>query len=256
MLKKPRVVVILPTYNERENIGPALRDIQQATRNINKQYQITFLVVDDRSPDGTGAVVKTLQKKDRRIILLSGPKKGLGKAVIRGLRYAMGTLRADIVITDEADLAYEAKHIPYALRKIAEGFDLVVASRHVPKGEVKGWSASRKLNHWVANYFFATFVAGVSQVHDHNGAFRAVRVKNVLEKVPLASLPRGFGFFNYWLFKLTQVTSRVHEFPVTYHFRTRGESKVSFNLKYLSDYSRDVKEYIYLCFQIRRELMQ
>lgn len=128
MFKKQRVVIILPTYNEAENIRPALADIKKSTRYLIKRYQIHILVVDDRSPDGTGAIVKALGKEDKRILLLSGPKQGLGRAVVRGLRYAMGKLKADIVITDEADLAYDAKHIPYALRKLAGGFDLAVAS--------------------------------------------------------------------------------------------------------------------------------
>jgi dolichol-phosphate mannosyltransferase len=253
MLKKPKVVIILPTYNEVENIEAAITDITQSIKTINNKYLFTILVVDDRSPDGTAKIVQELGRKDKRLLLLSGPKAGLGKAMIRGLKYALKTLKADIVISDEADLAYEGKHIPYALKKIDEGFDLVVASRHVPEGETKGWSYSRKFNHWMANYFFASLVAGVSSVHDHNGAFRAVRVKNVLEKVKLEDLPKGFGFFNYWLFKLTQLTDKIHEFPVTYHFRVRGESKVSFNPKYFLTYLRDVKEYIGLCFLIRFE---
>lgn len=244
--------MIIPTYNEFENIQNALADIKKSTRHLNG-YHLVILVVDDNSPDGTGTIVKKLQKKDKNIYLLTGPRRGLGWAVTRGIRYAIDKLKADIVITNEADLAYDAKYIGYMLNKISQGFDLVVASRHVSKGQVKGWSLSRKINHWVANTFFAKWIAGVHQVNDHNGALRAVRVKNVLDAIPLKGLPKGFGFFNYWLFKLTQVTSNIHEFPVVYRFRTRGESKVSFNPKYVSSYLRDVVEYIQLSFRIRAE---
>lgn len=245
--------MIVPTYNEKENIERVIDSLTKIARKI-KNHRLMILVVDDSSPDGTAEIVKRLKSKNKNLFLSSGPKKGLGKAMIRGIAYAKDKLKADIVVSTEADFAYDSEIIPPAIMKIDEGFDLVVASRHVPGGSSRGWTASRKFHHFIANTLCATWLAGERKVKDHNGAFRAVRVKGVLDKLKLSSIPaRGFAFFNYSLFKLIGLTDKIYEFPVTYHFRTRGESKVSFNPKYIKTYLKDVWEYVYLCFLIRKE---
>ncbi|MEK7550876.1 MAG: glycosyltransferase [Patescibacteria group bacterium] len=248
-----RVVIIIPTYNEKENIEKLLLNHLNILKNKKDNY--LFLVVDDNSPDRTGEIVKEFSSKHKgKIQLLKGKRRGLGIAMTRGYLFALEKFKPDIVISTEADFAYDPKHISFSVDKIKEGYDVVVASRHIGIGKTKGWTLSRKLNHWVANQFFATWVAGVTEVYDHNGAFRAIRVKGVLGKLNLKKLKvSGFGFFNYSLFKLTQVTTKFYEFPVTYRFRTRGESKVSFNPKYFGTYLKDVFEYIKLSFKIRME---
>ena len=246
------VVHIIPTYNEKENIGLFLTALLKI-KHQDKRRRHLILVVDDNSPDGTGQLVRQFTLKHRFVYLLSGAKHGLGKAMIRGLVYAVKKLKADVVIPNEADFAFDPKYILPALKKIDQGYDVVVGSRHVGDGRTEGWTISRKINHWIANTLFATWVADVRQVSDHNGAFRAVRVKGVLDKLSFNNYPIGFGFFCYWLFKLTQVTDKFYELPVVYKFRTRGESKISFNPKYLGNYLRDIMEYIDLSFQIRRE---
>lgn len=249
------IVHLIPTYNEKENIGKMIEALQKIASKDKKRKHLV-LVVDDNSPDGTQSIVKAHQKKDKSIFLLRGEKHGLGKAMIRGLKYATQKLNADVVIPNEADFAFDPKHIPYMLNKIDKGIDVVVGSRHVGRGRTQGWTRNRKINHWVANKLFATWVAGVREVYDHNGAFRAIKVKGVLNQIDLDKMNiNGFGFFNYFLFKLTQVTDKFHEFPVTYKFRTTGESKVSFNPKYFRTYLRDVAEYIKLSFKIRLEKM-
>ncbi len=247
-----RVVHVIPTYNEKENIELLLQQLLKIAKSDNKRQHL-ILVVDDNSPDGTGGLVKQWLKKDKRIYLSSGYKQGLGKAMIRGLKMAMDKLKANVVVPNEADFAFDPKYILPALKKIDQGYDVVVGSRHVGKGKTQGWTINRQINHWVANTLFATWVAGIDEVYDHNGAFRAVRVKGVLDRLNFKNYPTGFGFFCYWLYKLTQVTSKFYELPVTYRFRTRGESKVSFNPRYVGGYLHDVWEYIRLAFTIRRE---
>ena len=174
--------------------------------------------------------------------------------MIKGYLYSLENLKPEIVVSTEADFAYDPKYIPEAINKVKEGFDVVVGSRHVGIGKTEGWTISRKLNHWVANKLFATWVAGVREVYDHNGAFRAIRVHGILDKIDLRKIkPSGFGFFSYFLFKLTQITEKIYELPVIYRFRTKGESKVSFNPKYLMIYLHDIFEYILLSFKIRLE---
>lgn len=250
---KQIVVNVIPTYNEREIIEKMISKLTQIAQE-NPTYQFKTLIVDDNSPDGTGLIVKSLMRRNKDLYLLSGPKEGLGHAMVRGINYATGDLKADIIITNEADFSFNPDLIPLMLRKIEDGQDLVIANRHKKGGNTKGWTWERKLNHWIANYFFATLVASNHTVTDHNGAFRAVKVKGVLDKIDLNKLnTRGFGFFNYILFRLTKITEKYCEIPATYKFRTVGESKVSFNPKYISTYIRDVVEYIKICLRIRVE---
>ncbi len=246
------VVNVIPTYNEKESIAKMIFSINKSVKN-NPKYIFKTLIVDDKSPDGTAAIVKKLKKKNKQsLYLISHSKEGLGKAMIRGILYAMNELNADIVITNEADFSYNPNKIPFMLKKIEEGFDIVVASRHTLGGATQGWTVMRKLNHFIANYFFATLIAGNFITSDHNGAFRAIRVKGVLDKIDLRNMNvRGFAFFNYSLFRLTKISKKYYEFPIKYKFRTVGESKVSFNPKYIKTYFRDVLEYIYLCLRCR-----
>ena len=253
-----KVINIIPTYNEKENIGlmlEALVEIAKAT----PKYEFMTLVVDDDSPDGTSEIVKKHMKKDKSVHLITGPKKGLGYALIRGYQYAMEEMGADVIIPNDCDFSFEPKRIPDLLKKIDEGYDVVVASRHVGKGGTEGWSAFRKLNHWVSNVFFATYVAGIKEVKDHNGNFKAIRIKGVLDKVPLAKLlqgekVKGFGFQAYILYELSKHTEKFCEVPVIFKFRVRGETKIG--KKYLKSYLRDIFEYMKLSVIIRLERNQ
>ena len=244
---------MIPTYNEIENIDKLLSDLSLRQKK-SKKHKIEVLIVDDNSPDGTGEVVKQYQNKNKWIYLLTGKKKGLGSAMIRGYKYALGQLKPDVIVTNEADFAFDFKHLNYMLGSLEKGNDVVVGSRHVGVGKTSGWTVSRRLNHWVANTIFATWVAGVGEVYDHNGAFRAIRVKGVLDKINFDLLKtKGFAFFFYFLYETAKVTNKFDEFPVIYRFRQRGESKVSFNIKYIKTYIRDVFEYMSHAIKIRFE---
>ena len=257
-MPKKRVVNIIATYNEKENIGLMLEALQKIAKE-NPKYDFKHLVVDDLSPDGTGEIAKKYQKKDSNIHLITGPKKGLGYALIRGYQYAQKKLGADVIVPNDCDFSFEPKRTIDLLKKIDEGYDVVVGSRHVGKGGTEGWSFFRKLNHWISNVFFATYVAGITEVKDHNGNFKAIRVKNVLDKVPLEKMlkegkVKGFGFQAYILYELSKVTDKFNEVPVVFKFRTRGEAKIG--KKYLKSYSRDVFEYMKLAVLVRLERSQ
>lgn len=250
-----RVVHILPTYNEKENIGLMLEALLRLAQK-NPKHDFQILVVDDNSPDGTAAIVKEYAKKNPSIHLITGPKKGLGLALIRGYQHAVEKLRAEVIIPNDCDFSFHPKNIPLLITKIEKGFDVVVASRHVGQGKTEGWSLFRRINHWVSNTLLAALVAGIRQVKDHNGNFKAIRVRGVLEKVPLDKLLkkikiRGFAFQPYILYELSKATDKFCEVPVVFKFRERGEAKIG--KKYLKSYLRDVVEYVKLCFLIRLE---
>ena len=258
MANKLKVVNIIPTYNEKENIGLMLEALGKIAK-ANPKYQFAHLVVDDESPDGTGEIAKKYQKKDKAVELITGPKKGLGHALLRGYQYAMDKMKADVIIPNDCDFSFEPKKIADLLKKIDEGFDVVVASRHVGGGGTEGWSTFRRLNHWMSNILFATYVAGITEVKDHNGNFKAIRVKGVLDQVPLKTLLekvkiRGFVIQTYILYELSKHTKKFAEVPVVFKFRTRGEAKIS--KKYLRSYLRDVLEYMKLCVFMRIERSQ
>ena len=247
------VVNIIPTYNEKENIGRML-EVLSGIAKKNPKYKFIHLVVDDKSPDGTAQIVKDWMKKNKDVKLIEGKRVGLGEALIRGYKYAEDELAADVIIPNDCDFSFEPQKIPALLEKIDEGFDVVVASRHVGTGKTEGWSLFRTLNHFVANELFAWYIAGIKNVHDHNGNFKAIRVKGVLDKIPMNKLRiKGFGFQCYIIYRLSLVTDKFFEIPVTFTFRQAGETKISFNKRYLKTYVRDVFEYMSLCIKIRIE---
>ncbi len=241
---------LIPTYNEAENVVLLIPSLQKLYSK-NPKNEFTTVFVDD-SNDNTPKIINAFQKKDKSIKLITGPHRGLGAAVIFGYKYTLKNFKPDIVVTNEADFAYDHAKIPLMVKLIEQGFDVVVASRHVPGGTTMGWTWSRHLNHWAANTLFADWIARGNYVSDHNGAFRAIRVKGVLDQIKWKGFPTGFAFFNYLLFKLHQINPQFYEFPTVYSFRARGESKVSFNLKYLTSYLKNVGEYIWVCLKIRR----
>lgn len=234
------IVHIIPTFNEKENIRRMIEKIID----IGKKYpswKSQILVIDDHSPDGTAEVVKKLRIKDKNIHILLKRKEGLGKALIFGYDYAIRKLGADVVIPNDADFQWDPSDFPKLVAKIEEGFDVVVASRHISGGGVQGWNWFRKLNHDVSNSLLAWWVAGVREVKDHAGNFKAIRVKDVLDKVPLDRMKNsGFSFQLHILYELSKITDKFIEIPVIFKERKFGKSKIGFNRYYI----RDVLEYI------------
>ena len=220
----------------------------------NPRYNFSTLVVDDNSPDGTGELVTDYLNTHSNIYLLQGKKKGLGEALIRGYLFSMKVLKADIVVSNDADFQFDPLDIPLLLKKIDEGSDVVVASRHARGGGVEGWPTGRRVTHFIANNIFATNIAGLRQVTDHQGDFRAVRVAGILDRLDFEKIKSksiGYGFLNFMIFALSQTGATFTEVPIKFHWRELGETKVSFTPKYFKTFFRDTLEYIYLCVYIR-----
>lgn len=242
-----KIVHIIPTYNERENIGKMIEKINQISQNY-PDWKNEILVVDDHSPDGTAQVVKDYQKKFNNIHLKLKKKEGLGRALIAGYEFAVKNLKADIVIPNDADFQWNPEDFPKLVDKIKEGFDVVVASRHIPGGKVVGWNWFRKLNHEVSNTLLAWFVAGVHEVKDHAGNFKAIKVKGILDKVALSKMKNaGFSFQLHILYELGKTGAKFVEVPVIFCERKLGKSKIGFNRYYF----RDIIEYVRSSILIR-----
>jgi len=242
-----KIAHIIPTFNERENIDRMIEEIIQIGK-AHTKWRNEIIIIDDHSPDGTSDVVKEYQRKYPFIHLLLKKKEGLGKALIVGYDYAVKKLKVDVVVPNDADFQWNPADYPKLVKKIEEGYDVVVASRHIQGGGVEGWNWFRKLNHDVSNSLLAWFVSGVHEVKDHAGNFKAIRVRGVLEKVPLSKMKNsGFSFQLHILYELSKTGARFTEVPAVFRERRFGESKIGFNRYYL----RDVIEYVRSSFLIR-----
>lgn len=221
-----KVAVILPTYNERENILSILDALRDATSRI-AHYDFTFLVVDDNSPDGTQDLVRSYQKKHHDVVLLTGKKEGLGKALLRGLTYAVGKLRAEILVQIDADFSHDPASLPSFFDKLDHGADFVVGSRYIPGGSIpENWGIHRKIYSVIGNGV-VRFGLGYTSVHDWTGGYRAYK-KIFFERVRDELIPySGYVFQIAFLHKSIRGGAKVAEVPIKFTDRRFGHSKIA-----------------------------
>ncbi len=219
-----KIVIILPTYNEKENIGLMLRALQEQFANI--RHDMNILVVDDNSPDGTADIVRQEAARVSNIFLITGRKEGLGAAYIRGMKYAVGELRADAVMEMDSDFSHKPEDVPRLVAVIDKGADFVIGSRYVPGGKIPDdWSFLRRMNSRWGNVF-ARYVAGMYQVRDCTAGFRAIR-SSIINKIDPDTLKvKGYAFQISLLHEAILNHAKVVEVPVVFVDRTRGETKL------------------------------
>ena len=224
----PNILVVLPTYKERENIWRLIPELFSQFKKFPKHH-FQILVVDDNSPDGTGEEVKKAAKLPSyrgEIYLLTGKKQGLGAAYIRGFKYALNTLKADVVGEMDADFSHRPEELPKLVGQIDRGADFVIGSRYVRGGKVpKNWNLLRKANSRWGNRF-ARYIAGIDNVRDCTSGFRAIR-RQVLEKINLDKLKvRGYSFQMNLLYKAFVTGAKIKEVPINFQERTWGHTKI------------------------------
>jgi dolichol-phosphate mannosyltransferase len=218
-----KVVAVVPTYNERENIGPLIEALNDAADGLGHPFEI--LVCDDNSPDGTQDVIREMQTRYDNVRLLAGTKEGLGVAYARGLRYALDELHGDIIMHMDADFSHNPADLSRMIAKIDEGFDLVVGSRYVPGGRLsQEWGIVRKLISRVANSGIRV-IAGLGAIHDCTGGFRAYRA-TMLQHVDIEAAPRGYAVLTYLAYQSLMAGARATEIPITFSQRAEGDSKL------------------------------
>lgn len=233
-----KVVVILPTYNEKENIRSLLDAICSQVAGV-KNHSFSYLVVDDTSPDGTGDVVRAIQKKNHEVFLISGAKKGLGKALLRGMQYAVTSLHAELIVQMDADLSHDPAVIPSMIYSIDKGADFVVGSRYIPGGSIPdNWGIHRKIFSKVGNAI-VRFGLGYSSVHDWTGGFRTFHKKFVDSVGPEMASFSGYVFQIAFLHKSLKRGANVVEVPIQFLDRKYGKSKIA-----PSEYIRNVLAYV------------
>jgi dolichol-phosphate mannosyltransferase len=214
-----QALVIVPTYNECENIEHLVGQIRSQPGDIH------VLIVDDNSPDGTGALVEHLAAADSGVhVLHRSSKLGLGTAYKVGFGYGLRH-QYQYLCTMDADFSHDPASLPGLLEKAASGYDLVVGSRYVPGGRVVGSSAVRKFVSFIANWL-AHVILGVT-IRDCTAGFRCYR-RRVLEAIDLdAIFSSGYSFLIELAYYCQRAGFRTGETPITFTNRTQGASKIS-----------------------------
>ena len=217
-----QVAVIVPTYNERENIESLV------TQLLALPTGVRAIVVDDNSPDGTGAIADRLaEETDGRVeVIHRAGKLGLGTAYIAGFKHALAG-GADLICTMDADFSHNPRYIPAMVDKAGQGYDLVIGSRYVRGGGVSGCTLPRIFLSWAANAF-ARVMLGL-RAHDTTAGFRCYR-REVLAGMGLDEIKAsGYSFLIEMLYRVQQRGWQVGEVPIVFENRRLGTSKISRN---------------------------
>jgi len=219
-----RIVIVLPTYNEKDNIRPLIDSLQRQFAVI--PHEMSILVADDESPDGTAAAVREAMKEYSNLHLVSGKKAGLGTAYVRGMKYALDALGAEAVMQMDADFSHKVEDVPCLIAVLDEGADFVIGSRYVQGGKIPdNWGFVRVLMSRWGNRC-ARHIAGLSPVRDCTAGFRVIRA-SLLRGFNLDELKvQGYAFIVVLLSKAVYAHAIVKEVPVEFVDRARGTSKL------------------------------
>lgn len=211
--------IIIPTYNERENIAELCERVFKSN-----PADVGIIFVDDASPDGTAEEIAKFADRFPVRLIGRSAKLGLGTAYIEGFKVALAD-KADLIMEMDADLSHAPEDIPRMI-ETAKDADLVIGSRRVDGGKITGWDARRHFTSSAATGF-ARFVLGL-KTRDVTAGFRCYR-RQVLEKINLDKIKsNGYAFQEEMLFLVERLGFKVREIPVEFNDRARGKSKLSF----------------------------
>jgi len=229
-----RGLVIVPTYNERENVAKIIEAV------LAQDARLSVLIVDDGSPDGTGAIVDAIAATNERAhVLHRAMKMGLGTAYLAGFKWALERDYA-FVFEMDADFSHDPGHLPEFLRAIGNA-DLVLGSRYRDgKVTVVNWPMTRLMLSYAAN-IYARLVTGL-QLYDATGGFKCFR-RSVLESIDLSDVrSNGYAFQIEVSFRAWKKGFTIIEIPIVFTDRTEGESKMSKGI---------VREAIWMVWRLR-----
>ncbi len=228
-----RVLIVVPTYNERVNVPLLVPQV------LAQDPRINILIVDDSSPDGTGQLADELAAREPRVHVLHRElKEGLGKAYRAGFRWALDH-GYDLIFEMDADFSHDPKFLPEFLQA-AENADLVIGSRYKTGVNVINWPISRLLLSLGANYY-AKWITGLP-IEDSTGGFKCFRRK-VLEAIDLDRVrSNGYAFQIEMSFLAWKKGFRIREIPIVFTDRVEGQSKMS---------KRIVREAIWMVWWLR-----
>ncbi|XP_055372158.1 dolichol-phosphate mannosyltransferase subunit 1 [Condylostylus longicornis] len=224
MVNNNKYTILLPTYNEKDNLPIIIWLIVKYMDEGEYNYEV--IVIDDGSPDGTLEVAKDLQKiygEDKIVLRPREKKLGLGTAYIHGIKHATG----NFIIIMDADLSHHPKFIPQLIElQIFKRYDIVSGTRYRGSGGVYGWDFKRKLISRGANFLSQLLLR--PNASDLTGSFRLYK-KDVLEKLIASCVSKGYVFQMEMLVRARQFNYTIGEIPITFVDRVYGESKLGGN---------------------------
>ena len=234
-----KVVIIIPTYNEKGNIERLIEMLENDIFPKIKNHDMNILVADDYSPDQTAEVVKDLMKKWKNLDINQGERHGLGAAYVRAMTYAIEKMNAEVMFEMDADLSHDPNKIPDFLKKIDEGYDFVIGTRYSQGGSIPpNWGLSRKMFSVFGN-LLVRFILLKFSIHDWTGGFRALRKEVFLKEKNELDAFRGYTFQVSFLNKVVRDGYKVAEVPIHFTDRTLGRSKIV-----ASEYIIDLLKYV------------
>ena len=214
--------IVIPTYNEKENISPLVKEIFLLLPDIN------IIVVDDNSPDGTAATVEDLMTEYTNLSILKRPEKnGLGRAYIDGFKKLL--VRDDIenVITMDSDFSHNPKYLPQILEEI-KNYDLVIGSRYIKGGGITNWESWRRFLSKGGNFYVRMLLG--RKIYDWSSGFNCIRM-SALKKINLDKIKfYGYAFLSCLKYFLMKTGARIKEIPIIFEERRGGKSKMSGNI--------------------------
>ena len=214
------ILVIIPTYNERENVAFLISVI------FEYYPDISVLVVDDNSPDRTIEIIKDLQSKFPRLLFHERfNQRGFGKSYIDGFKKVLNDENHKIVVMMDADFSHDPKEISEMLKKLSEN-DLIVGSRYVKSGRIENWNWRRRLLSRFANFYVKTILA--MPIKDMTSGFMCFR-KDILKGIALDNLKSdGYAFLVELKYKIFKSGYKINEHHIVFTERREGQSKMSF----------------------------
>lgn len=222
-----RIAIINPTYNEKGNVERLIRILEEKIFPKIKNHELSIVIADDSSPDGTADEVKKLMKQWKNLHLSIGKKLGLGAAYLRAMTYAFEELNADVVFEMDADLSHDPEKIPDFIKKIEEGNDVVIGTRYSGGGSIPAnWPPQRKAFSIFGNIIVRLILMRFS-THDWTGGYRAIKREVFFKEKAQFTQYKGYTFQVAFLHKVLQDKFKVAEVPFGFTDRTLGRSKIA-----------------------------
>lgn len=219
-----KIVIIIPTFNERDNIGRLLAALQRTFDCI--EHEMHVLIVDDDSPDDTQAVVHECMSRMSNVQMITGKRQGLGAAYVRGMTHAMANMNADVLFEMDADFSHNPEDVPRLIATLEQGADFVIGSRYTKGGSTPTeWGLLRRMNSLLGNAV-ARHLAGMHRMRDCTAGFRAIRT-SLLTQIDLSAMKvQGYAFQIALLYEAVIRGARIVEIPVAFVDRSVGDSKL------------------------------
>ncbi len=232
-MKNPKVVVIIPTYNEVSQTKRMIDVVMTKVFPKIKNHDMVLLYVDSHSPDGTWKLVQQEMKKypGKLYLLDEGGKFGLGVAYSHGFQYAIDKLHADAIMEMDSDFQHDPYDVPRFVAQFDKGSDYVIGSRYVAGGSIPPqWTLDRKFLSVVGNLVYKIGLL-MFDLHDFTTGYRLSRVKGFLDSINLNTVfsKKSFTYKTWLLYEIKKRGGKVVEIPIKFSLRETGDSKMTTN---------------------------